>query len=334
MGVRAKVNQVVQIGVEATHGTGTVAGKLLSAWDWTFGAKAATKQFTGTGRKYPSASAELTEYSVGKIAGHGDFAALVYPLSSVWSAATIASVGTSTTAKSWTFVPPIAGAAAPKSFVVQQGDANDAEQYQYLMFSGWGYTIDRKQEITITGDWFAQTLTDSATMTTSPTNIALLPMVGAQANVYLDTTSAGLGTTQLSNILKVEFKASNYFGQYWPLNRANASFTSYIDMPPKDEIKLTLNADTTAMALRSTYLQADTVLAYIQVSVVGPTIATTPTVTAQMIHDLACFCSDISEFTDDDGVYAVEFTFQVAEDTGWSSGQSQTLVLQNLLTAL
>jgi hypothetical protein len=334
MAVRAKVNQVVQIGTEATHGSGTVAGKLLSAWDWTFGAKATTKQWTGTGRKYPSASAELTEYSTGKISGHGDFAALVYPLSSIYGAATIASAGTSTTAKTWTFTPPIAGAAAPTSFVVQQGDAVDAEQYQYLMFSGWGYTIDRKQEVTITGDWFAQTLTDGATMTTSPTNIALLPMVGAQANVYLDTTSGGLGGTQLTNLMKFDFKGSNYYGQYWPINRANASFTSHLDMLPKNEVKLTLMADTTAMALRSTYLEADTVRAYIQVNITGPTIASGPTEAASMVHSMACFCSDIADFTDVDGVYAVAFTFQVSEDLGWNSGQAQTLVLTNLLTAL
>ena len=334
MGVRAKVNQVVQIGVESTAGSGTVAGKLLSAWDWTFGGKAATKQFTGTGRKYPSASAELTEMSEGKISGAGDFAALVYPLSSVYGAATITSVGTSTTAKSWTFTPPIAGAASPKTFVVQQGDTNDAEQYAYLIFSGWGYTIGRKQEVAITGDWFSQTFSDGVTMTTSPVNIALLPMTGAMANIYLDTTSSGLGTTQLTNIMKFEYKGSNFYSQYWPINRANASFTSHIDMMPKNEVTLTLNADTTAMALRSTYLEADTVRAYIQVTVTGPTIASAPTETALMTHQMACFCSDIKPFSDVDGDYAIEFTFQVAEDTGWNSGQSQVLVLQNLLTAL
>lgn len=155
--------------------------------------------------------------SAGKISGQGDFAALVYPLSSVLSAATISSHTGSVASYDWTFNPPIAGVSSPKSYTVQQGDSVDAEQYAYLLFSGFGYSINRKQEVTISGDWFSQTFTDGISMTSSPTNIALSPMTGAQFNVYLDASSAGLGTTQLSNVLKADFAGSNFFGQYWPL---------------------------------------------------------------------------------------------------------------------
>jgi hypothetical protein len=40
---------------------------------------------------------------------------------------------------------------------------------------------------------------------------------------------------------------------------------------------------------------------------------------------------------DVDGVYAIEFTMQVAEDTAWTAlagGTAQTLLLQNLQSAL
>ena len=338
MTARASVNQIVQLGKETVRGTPVACSKLLSAWDWTFGVKTTTKQFTGTGRKYPSASAQLTEMSEGKIAGHGDFAALIYPLSSIYGPAATALVGTSTTVTGWTFLPPIAGAAAPITFTVQQGNSvDDSQQYAYVIFSGWGYSFDRKQEVTITGDWFSQSLLDAITPTASPTNIALLPMTGAQCNVYLDTTSAGLGTTLLTDLMKLDFKASNYYSQYWPINRAAASFTTHIDMLPKCELKLTLTANTQAMALRTAYLQTDTIRAYVSVNITGPQIDGVHPTNAQMTHNMACFISDVTSFSDVDGDYAIEFTLQIAEDTSWvalAGGTAQSLLLQNLLAAL
>ena len=256
----------------------------------------------------------------------------------IYGPATVALVGASTTVYGWTFMPPIAGPAAPVTYTVMQGNAtDDTQQYAYTMFSGWGYTFTRKQEVSITGEWFSQSLTDGATMTASPTNIALLPMTGVMCNVYLDTTSAGIGTTQLANILKCDFKGSNYFGQYWPINRANASYTAHLDLLPKNELKLTLNADATAMALRTAYLETDTVRCYVQVNILGPELDVPHTTYAQMTHNMACFISDMVEFSDVDGVYAVEVTLQVAEDTTWTAltgGTAQTLLLQNLLATL
>jgi hypothetical protein len=335
---RAVVNQVVQLGKESVHGTPVACSKLLSAWTWTFGPKSTTKQWTATGRKYPSASAQLTEMAEGKVDGHGDFAALVYPLSSIYGPATVALVGSSTTVYGWTFLPPISGAAAPVSYTVQQGNAvDDSQQYAYLLFHGWGYSFDRKQEVTFSADWFSQSLTDGISMTASPTNIALLPMTGAQANVYLDTTSAGIGVTLLTDLMKLDFKASNYYGQYWPINRAGTSFTAHIDTLPKNELKLTLTANATAMALRTAYLELDTVRCYVQVNVTGPQIDGVHPTNAQFTHSMACFISDVAPLSDVDGDYAIEFTLQVAEDTTWTAlagGTAQSVLLQNLFNTL
>jgi hypothetical protein len=334
MAVRASVNQTIQLGAESVAGTPVPANRLISAFTWSLGEKAATKQYTATGRKYPSASELLTEYATGKISGEGDFAALVYPLSSVFGKVTPVAHSPSLTAYDWVFQPPISGAASPQTYTLQNGDSVDAEQYAYLIFSGWGYSFTRKQEVQITGDWFAQTFTDGASLTASPTNIALLPMTGAQFSVYLDTTSAGIGTTQLTNPLKVDFKASNYYGQYWPINRTNASYTSHLDLLPKNELKLTLEADSTGIAVRSNYLQTGA-RAYVRVIGTGPVIDAGHSVNAGMTHDMACFVSDMAEFSDSDGVYAVEYTLQVAEDTAWGTGgTAQKLTLTNLLSTL
>lgn len=446
--VRAAVNQVVQIGPEATPGTPVPASKLLSAFTWTFGEKVTTKQFTATGRKNPSASEMLTEMSAGKVSGNGDFAALAYIVASCYgkgpqllppnapalatattggtvlagvyqviityvnangetlgsSVASITTTGStstititspaasanatqyqvymtqaggstftkqgtgtaigtnlvisapptsggtnpptsnttgttpalhnpSTTAFDWFFAPNVAGIYTPITYTTQQGDSIDAEQYAYLLFHGWGYSFTRKQEVQVTGDWFSQTFSDGITLTPSPTNVALLPMTGAQFNVYLDTSSVGIGTTQLTDPLKVDFAASNYYGQYWPINRANASYTSHLDLLPKNELKVLLQANSTAIAIRANYLQTGT-RAYVRVDGQGPTIDTPNSVKAAMRHDMAVFVSEMAEFSDSDGVYAVEYTLQVAEDLAWASGIAQKLLFTNLLSGL
>lgn len=336
--VRASVNQQCQIGVETTRFTPVAAAKLLSAFVWTFGPKVTTKQFRGTGRQYPSASALLTEYSAGKISGPLDFGQSVYPLSSLYGAATIAAHGVSTTAKDWTWKPPLVGsyASAAKTFTVQQGDAVDAEQYPGLCFTGFGYSFTRKQEAQLTGDWMAQTFTDGISLTASPTNVVQSPATGAMFNLYLDSTSAGIGGTQLSDPLSVAFAASGYYDGYWPTNRTNASLTDYVDKEKKNELKFKLQANSTAIAIRGSYLEVGT-LAYVRVDGLGPLIDVANSVKAEFKHDMAVFISDVSELGDTDGVYGVEYTAQVAEDTTWTllaGGTAQQIVATSLLAAL
>jgi hypothetical protein len=337
MGHRASVNQQVQLGAEATPGTAVAANRLLTAFTWTFGAKPVTKQFVGTGRKRPSASELLTDASLGKVAGQGDFNQLVYLLSSVYGKAIPALHGMSSTAYDWKFVPPITGAAAPQTYTLQNGDATDAEQYPYTLFTGWGYTFGRKSEFAVTGDWFAQEMAEGVTLTASPTEVPLSPITGAMANISLDASSAGIGATLLQNPLNVAFAATNYYGEYWPIARANASYSGHVDLLPKDELKLKLEADSTAIAIKGNYLETGA-RCYVRVDAQGPVIDSGHSINAVFQHDLVCFVADISELSDTDGVYSVEYTFQVAEDTAWTAGAAngtaQVLTLTNLLAAL
>ena len=335
MAVRASINQQVQVGVEVTHGTPVAAAKLLDAFVWTAGLKATTKQNRGTGRQYPSASALLTEMSAGKVSGPGDFAQLVYILSTLYGAGTTALHTPSTTAYDWNWTPGITGsyAALAKSLTLQMGDATDAEQYAFLVFTGFGYSFDRKQEVTISGDWMAQTFTDGVSLTASPTAVEQVPMTGAQFNVYLDPTSAALGTTQLTAPLKVDYKASGYYDPFWPINRTNASFTDIVDKEKKHELKLSLEADSTAIAFKGSYLEVGA-RAYVRVQGQGPLIDVTNSVHATFQHDMACFVSEMSEFGDEDGVYKVDYTLQIAEDTAWGTGEAQKITLTNLLQTL
>lgn len=419
--VRSTVNQQVQVGVESSHGNTAAANRLLDAFTWTFGPKVTTKQFKGTGRHYDSASATLTDYSGGKISGPWDYAQCVYPLSSLYGAATITAHAGTTTVYDWKWTPPLVGsyAAGAKTYTLQQGDALDAEQYAFGVFTSCGYSFTRKQEVQVSGDYFSQTMTEGATLTSSPTNVQQLPAVGAQFSMWLDPTSANIGVTQLLDPLKISFMPSDFYDPYWPVNRTNQSFTELVDKDKKQELKFTLQANSTGIAIKGNYL-AIGARAYVRIQGVGQLIENdqtvgvgaasggnftltykgqttgniaynalasvvqtalrglttigstgcsvsgtaptwtvlmtgalandttaitingggltggTPTVTAApfyagMTHDMVVFVSNVSELSDVDGVYAVEYTCQVAEDTAWNSGQAQVITLTNNL---
>lgn len=334
MANRASVNQQVQLGVEATPGTSVAAAKLIEAFTWAWGIKPSVKTFRPTGRKYLSTAEELTEMTNGKISGDMDYNALMYVLNSVYGKQTPAGVvkgaATSTSAFKSVFSPPLSGAANPQTYTLQQGDAVRADALAYLLFSGWGYKVNRKSEMTISGEFMGQAISDGVTMTPNPTVVPLSPMVGRQANVFLDTTSAALGTTQLNAFLELSFSASNYYGPLWFLNRANASYSSHIDLAPKNEIKLSMGADAQGMSLLQHMQNGDTM--YLRVDALGNTIDTTNAIAAEFTHDMACKVTNVSEFGDSDGLFKIEWTLEVAEDPAWGNAQIVTLV--NALSSL
>lgn len=276
---RASVNQQVQAAIETIRGTGVPATKLLTAFTWVLGGKPSTKQFRGTGRQYPSASALLTDESVIKISGPGDFAQLSYPFAGLWGLPTTTLHSGAVAAYDQVWTPPIVGsyASGAKSMTVQAGDVVDAEQYAFTIFTGLSYNFTRKQEVTINADAMAQTFTDGVTLTASPTVVQQSPMTGAQMNVYLDTSSAGLGGTLLTDPLKVEYKASDYYAGYWPINRSSASFTDILDKEKKHELGITLQANSAGIAVKSNYLVTGQ-RAYVRVSGQGPIIENNQTV--------------------------------------------------------
>jgi hypothetical protein len=332
MAHRASVNQQVQLGPEATPGTSVPAGKLIEAFNWAWGIKSSIKLFRPTGRKYSSTAEELTEMTEGKISGDMDYNAAMYVLNSVYGKVTPVLVAPSTTVYKSVFTPPLSGAANPQTYTLQQGDSVRADQMAYLLFTGWGYKIDRKSVVSVSGEFMGQLITDPATMTPTPTVVPLLPMPGKQANVYLDTTSAGIGVTQLVNFLSFDFTASGYYGALWFLNRANVSYSGHVDLPPKNEVKLLLEADAVGMSLLAHMQAGDTV--YVRVDALGQVIDAPNSLNAEFKHDMALKVSNVSEFSDKDGLYAIEWTLEVVEDSAWGTGTAQIVTLTNTLSAL
>jgi len=328
---RTTVNQKVQIGAEATTalGTAVAASKLLEMFSFDFGIEADINFYRATGRKYPATQEENTEWSSVGITGNLDYNGAIYPLAGVFGSASPVAHGASSTAKDWIFTPPLTGSIVPQTYTVQQGGDVRAHQVAYGLFTDFGYKGTRK-DFTCSATMIAQAISDGITMTSNPTAVAIAPILGKHVNVYLDTTSAGLGTTQLTRVLSVDCNLGGYYGPLWVLNRANGSWTAHIDLVPKATIKIKVEADANGMAMLG-YLQSGTTY-YLRVNATGNVIDTPNSISNVFQHDMAVKFGKPSKFQDDQGVFAIEWEATIVEDSTW--GKSQTITVTNLLTAL
>jgi hypothetical protein len=276
---------------------------------------------------------ENTEFISGTLAGNLDYNGVIYPLASVFGSQAVAAHGSSSTAKDWIWTPPLSGSVVPQTYTLQQGDAIRARQIAYMLMTEFGYKGTRK-DFTCSGKMVAQPLSDGVTMTASPTTVPVAPVVGKHWNVYLDSTSAGLGTTQLLRCFSIDYLFTNVYGTFFPLNRANLGWTAHVDLVPKATIKLLLEADSLGMAPLS-YLQAGTTY-YLRVAAVGAQIAADGpgAVNNTFQHDMAIKFGKPSAFKDEQGVYALEWECTVVEDPTWGTGKAQTLTVTNLIASL
>jgi hypothetical protein len=275
---RQSINQRFQIGAESTSALGTIvaATKLLECYDLTITIATDLVTYTPTGHKYPNIQEENEEWVDIAVAGNLDYNGVIYPLGGVCGATSPVAHGASSVAKDWIFGPPVTGSIVPQTYTLEQGDIVRAQRVAFGLFTAFGYKGTRK-DFTVTGAMLAQSILDAITLTPTPVAVPVNPVIAKQVNVYLDTTAAALGTTLLTRVLSVEFDMSAVYGPMWVLNRANVSWTNYVDLAPKATVKLMVEADVNGMALLPT-LQAGTSM-FMRVQALGAIIDNLQTLT-------------------------------------------------------
>lgn len=325
---RSTIAQVVQIGVETTPGTGVAANKQFLSTSISPAVKVAMQDFRAVGQKFPSVIVPGKEWVEAKVAGAGSYNELTYLLSSVLvDPGAPATVDTS--AKRYTYTPSVTTEDTPKTFTVEQGSSVRAGKFAYGIINELEVIFNR-DGVDIAGTMLGQRYSDGITMTASPTAIANMPILPTDIDVYLDATSGGIGGTKLTRVLKATWKLSNRWGTFWPLNSANTSFQGHVEIEPKLEIKLMIEADSNGMA-NLTAMRGGTTQ-FLRLSATSPTLAGVATAKFQVLLDTAVKVMDVSEFQDDGGIYALDFTFKAVYDTGWA--KALTAQVTNQLASL
>ncbi len=205
-----------------------------------------------------------------------DYNGVVYPLASLMGSVAPTAHGSSATAKDWVFAPPLSGSIVPQTYTIQSGDSVRARQLSYGVFTEFGYKGDRKS-FTVSGKLLGQPIQDGITLTSTPTAVTVNPVVAKQVSVFLNSTQAAIGTTQLTRVLSVDYLMTNVYGPLWVLNRSTPGYTAHVDLMPKATLKLKLEADSNGMALLG-YLQSGATQ-YLRVQALGNVIDNTQVLT-------------------------------------------------------
>jgi hypothetical protein len=242
------INQTVQAGVEVTPGTAVPANKRIDCYDFQFGIKGNFKNTAGTGRKYDSVQQLNAEWVEGTVAGSMDFNGLLYLLAGAMGIVNPAAHGASSIAKDWIYDAILSGSRQPQTYSFEQGDSVRAHKFAYGLITKFGYKFTRQTDASISGSVLAQRVSDGITMTSSPTPVPLAPMTGQQFDLYLDSVSSSIGTTQVLKPLSVEFSFDGIYGPAWYINRANPSFSAHVDLKPATMVKFQVAADAAGMA--------------------------------------------------------------------------------------
>jgi hypothetical protein len=149
-------------------------------------------------------------------------------------------------------------------------------------------------------------------------------------NVYMDSTFANIGLTQLTRDLQASWSITGKYGPIWTLDRSQTSWAAPVELAPDHEVKLTLAANAAGMALLDTMRLGQQ--KYVRIEAVGDPITGAPTVPYSLVHDFALEVTDIGEISDSDGLSTIEWTFGLVDST--TLGGSSRHILITDLTAL
>jgi hypothetical protein len=331
MAERSSITQAVQIGVETTPGTAVAAARRLGSMGFELGPSIDTSPLQPDGQKYPSAIIVGKEWSEGKIKGMPVYTELPYALASVINSPTVTSIQDSSTptgASKWVFDSNTFGDDSPKTFTVEQGSSFRAHRISGLIIPEYTWKWSR-DEIQLGGKVFGKSIADGITMTTSPVLLPQIPVQPSQLSFYMDSTAAALGTTKMTRTLKGEMSIADRFDPLWVVDAAQPSYVDTVEIEPTIQWKVTQMADTAAMA--NLVLMRASESSFLRLEAVGPIIYTgtggTPLIVNHKVTlDMCGQVSDISTFSDEDGVYAIEWTFTTVYDPTWTKAYHAEVV--------
>lgn len=337
MAERTAITQVIQVGVETTPGTTVPATVVLSSMDIESKVMNNTDIFRPTGFKYPTVAAQEREWLEGTMKGQPTYTELVYPLSSVIqkNPPTQQMDGaTPTTVWRWIFESHTSAPDTAATFSVEQGSSVLAHGFSNGVFSEYSLNFTR-EKVDMGGKLLGTALISPITMTPSLSAIPLIPIQATQLTVFLDNTSAGLGTTKMPRLFDFKYDLTNRYGPVWVVDASQPSYVAVVELVPKQTVKVIVEADAAGMALLQLLRNDQT--RFMRVLAKGATLYNAGTYAANPLtyryqQDMAVKVTEVGTFSDQQGVYAIEFTFEVFHDATW--GKAAHFEIDNTIQSL
>jgi hypothetical protein len=215
--------------------------------------------------------------------------------------------------------------ASLRTYVIQFGGSMGEQVITPLTASSTG----------LTGGTPSATVTPGVAGAAVPA-IPLIPVLPGEICVYasntkpvsISSTAFETAANRLTDILEVGWSVGDRYAPYYPLDCTLASFAALVETPPTMQLTTMMQANTAGMSYLNTLRSGGTV--FFRVKMVGTKIATTDNY--ELTMDFAGKITAASELSDQDGIYAVTWTWDaVPELTG---GGPLEIVAVNNVTAM
>jgi len=325
----ASVFQTIQVGKESSVGSAASANRLLQSMSVEGNVQADVTMFRPTGQKSQAIAALNKESVAIKLSGQPTYAEIAFFLSSLITDASAASgLGDSYTR---VYTMENQQADSPCSWTIERGSSTRAHRYTGGSVTGMTFTFSR-DEVTVAGDMIGQLLEDDVQMTSGASVVSLKPILPTQVSVYWADTAAGLSAASaLDRVLDAEFALSGKWGPLWTLDASKTSWATTIETAPDCTLKVTMEADDTGMTPLGLMRTGDT--KFFRIKAAGERIEASSAASYDHLFqiDFAGKVSEIAEFADKEGIFALGWTFTNVYDATWAKPFQITLV--NTLSA-
>lgn len=331
---RQTVTQVQQIGVETTPGTAVAATRRLGSISLAPGVNAEADMFRPQGAKYATVQALNREWTEGDVSGKPTYDEVIYPLAGVFGEPVTSQImdsATPTGAYQHVFTPSTDTPDEPVTFTLEQGDPTLAERVASLVFTGFSLDISRA-EVSQGGSFFAQAIEKGHTLTSGLDLPAdLVPILPGHFSLYAADDSTDFATgTKLLRVISANPNVGDKFLPAWFVNAALNSFGAVVEPSdgPTSDFGFTVEADAVGMGFLDQLRSGETLFFRLEATG-GANIYNAGTqlnLKRKFIWDMAFKVRDVDTWSDEDGIYAIPFTGQMAHDTTWGMSQRVTVV--------
>jgi hypothetical protein len=318
---RSSILQGVQIGVESTPGTAVAATKHLLDTTIEMGVQVDMHRYRPVGQKYASSLVVGKEWSQGAVSGALSYTDLVYLLNSLLTTGVITQLG-GTTAYSHVFTPAARAVDTPKTYTIEFGGSVRAAKFAYALMTDFAIVVNRS-EASITGTFMGQAITDGIVLTGAVPDLEEKPVIPTTIAVFMDPTSAALGTTKLTRLLAFGLTIGSRYNPVWVVNSAQQAYVSHVEVEPTVQFTFMVEADTQGMTPLASLRTGTSQFVRLKATSVDLAGVGNP---YSVQFDLAGKVSALSNFQDSDGVYAIEYTWDVVYDATWGNALLATII--------
>lgn len=324
---RSTARERSQFGVETTPGTGVAANKRFTSIDVNPQPALSIQSVKAQGAKFATAAVPGKEFAKAPLTGIASYDELAYLLAGIVSP-TSAQVA-ATSAYTHTYSPDTYNADAKKTFTVETGQTSRAQKITYGMISDLMLEFSR-EGAKVDGAMIGQAIEDDITMTASPTDIGLVPIMPDQLDVFLDPSYAAIGSSQLLRVPSIKWGLKGVSAPIWALNNAESSFVSDVEDDVVGTIDILMEADAAGMAELVAARDGDK--RFIQIHAAGVADSIESGQDYDLNIDVCGVITNVAGYEDDEGLYCVRYTLDIAHDETW--GQAWEAIVKNKITAI